>query len=903
MQVRTESEYPSRFENELVLRDGSTILLRPIRPDDAEKWVSFVSKLSNHTRYMRFHHVTKDLTMDDAMRFCDVDYINTFAFVAEASRDNRRNIVAVGRYFRLPGKNTAEVAFVTDDAYQRRGIGTGLMKWLVDVARSNGITTFEADVLSANEPMLSVIRDYGFHVLTTQEGGISHVSFPLTRTRRIIKREEERERVATVKSVRAILYPRSVAIIGASREPGTLGQLLFECVLDGRFRGTAYPVNPNAESILSVKAYPSVLDIPGEVDLAVIAVPAPVVGRIADECGRKGIHAIIVISDGFKERGPEGAIREKELRDITFCHGMRLIGPNCMGIINTDFPVSLNATFSTVYPIPGNVAFLSQSGAMGLVILEYASSLNIGISHFVSVGNRADISPNDLLQYWEADRNTRVILLYLESLGNPIKFGHIARRTSARKPVFVVKGGMTPAGSRAATTHTGAMATSNVVTDALFRQAGIIRVNTIEELFDVAALASNQPLPRGRRLFIVTNGGGPGITAADACSDHGILLPEPSSALVEAMRPGIRRDIRYGNPLDLTAGATADEFEASLRAVADDPDNDGALLIFIPPVVVQAESIAGAIARVAPLFRRQRKPLMACFMGQQGFKTQLAERGGFVPSYLFPESAVAALARTVEYTELSQKPRGVITRLRGINRRQAHDIISRALKASVQRPLWLTPEQIDGLLRAYGIRSVATMFASGADEAAALAAKIGFPVAVKLASATITHKSDVGGVVLNLDSAEGVKKAYQGIQQRLTELGKPAEMQGVVVQEMVAEGIETIVGVTQDPTFGPLVLFGLGGVYAEMLQDVVLRLPPLSNLDAREMISSVRMSRIFEGFRGSPPSDTASLQDLLLRVSTMIEDMPQILEMDLNPVKVLPSGRGYRVVDARIMVR
>ena len=443
MTNEANTAYPAQYETEVILRDGSSILLRPIRPDDTERWLTFLSKLSTHTKYLRFRQVPKEMGLEDAIRFCTVDYKNIFAFVAEVLREQHRDIVAIARYYQLPGKHSAEVAFAIEDTYQGKGVGTVLMKCLANAARDNDITSFEADVLAGNEQMMNVFKDYGFHVASELENGVYHVTFPIARTGRVVKKEEERERIATVASLRPILSPSSVAVIGASRHRGTIGYLLLQCILQNGFSGVVYPVNPNADSIMSVKAYPSILDVPGNVDLAIIAVPTPAVSKVADECGRKRVRALVVISDGFRERGAEGMSREEELRDVTSGYGMRLIGPNCMGVINTDPAIALNATFSPIFPPPGNVAFLSQSGAMGLTILEYANNLNMGISTFVSVGNRADVSSNDLLQYWEQDPATEVILLYLESFGNPRRFGRIARRVSAKKPIVAVKSGST----------------------------------------------------------------------------------------------------------------------------------------------------------------------------------------------------------------------------------------------------------------------------------------------------------------------------------------------------------------------------------------------------------------------------------------------------------------------------
>ncbi len=895
-------DYPSHYETEVLLKDGSRIILRPIRSEDIEGWLDFVSRLSRRTKYLRFHSLPK-LGRDDAIRFCTVDYNNTFAFVAEVRGDQRKDIVAIGRYYRLPKKHSAEVAFAIEDAYQGKGIGTKLMEWLANVARENNITSFEADVLGENREMMGVFRAYGFHVESELSGGVYHITFPIAKTKRVVKKEEERERIATVASVRSLLYPRSVAVIGASTKPGTVGQLPFQCLMENKFSGVVYPVNPNAESVLSVKAYPSVLDVPGSVDLALIIVPAQFVPKVTDECGRKGVHSIIVISDGFKERGAEGAGRERELRDITLGHGMRLVGPNCMGIINTDPAMKLNATFSQIYPPRGNVAFLSQSGGLGLAILDYAKNLNIGISTFISVGNRADISANDMLQYWEQDPATKVILLYLESFGNPRKFARIARRVSAVKPIVVVKSGSSPAGSRAASSHTGALATSEIASEALFRQAGMIRVNTLEELFAVATALSHQPVPRGKRVAIVTNGGGPGILAADACEQHGLELPEFSPEIIEKLRSINKRDIEIHNPLDLTGSANEEQYEGVLKLLATDKGNDAVIIIFAPPVIVSSKGMEDAIRRVAPVFLRQRKPLLACLMGQRGFTAKLDFKDKLVPSYSFPEGAVLALAKAVKYGEWLRKSKGTIPKIRGIKRERARKIIETAMTRSAERPLWLSPKEITNLLGCYGIRFAETLTATTAAGATAAASTVGFPVAVKLSSSTIVHKTDVGGVKLDLESEIAVKRAFNDIKSGLSKTGRQHEMEGVTVQHMINGGIETIVGVTLDPSFGPLIMFGLGGIYAELIKDVAVRLHPLTDSDARELVRSIKMSNLLDGFRGSPPSDTESLEDLLLRLSALVEDIPQIAELDFNPVKVMPRGEGYWIVDARIMLR
>jgi acetyltransferase len=893
----------SQYRREEILRDGYRILLRPIEKSDVPMWLAFISRLSTHTKYLRFHNIPKEMTEQDAIRYCTVDYKNSFAYVAEIGKGNDRKIIAITRYYRLPNKSSAEIAFAIEDAYQNIGLGTRLIQALVNVARENEIDIFEADVLGENQQMMIAFKDYGFHISSKLEEGEYHVTFPIKQTRTVDIREASRDRTAIVASLQPLVNPKSVAIIGAARNVGTIGNLLMRCILQSGYTGIVYPVNPNTEAVLSVKSYPSVMDIPGKVDMAIIAVPAAIVNKVADECGQKGVHALIVISDGFRERNPAGAVREDELRNITLSYGMRLVGPNCMGIINTDPKMNLNATFSQVYPSIGNIAFLSQSGAMGLTILEHVKTLNMGLSSFVSVGNRADVSYHDFLQYWEQDPATKVILLYLESFGDPDKFAKIARRVSMKKPIVAVKSGTTAAGARAASSHTGALASSDVASSILFKNAGIIRVNTVEELFNMAAMLSTQPLPKGRRLVIVTNGGGPGIIAADAAASNGLVVEELSEKTRAKIRPMMKRDINIGNPIDTTAGATADEYEGILRILAEDENVDSVLAIFAPPIVIETREMEKALGRVAPLFWRYKKPILGCFIGQKGLSSQLGTQGHYIPLFTFPEEAMVSLRRATEYDEMRRKPQGKTPVFKDIQKEKARELIDTVIKNSKTGTLWLSPTEIAELLEYYGIQCAKLAVARTADEAQTAAAKLGFPVAVKLESPTITHKTDVGGVILNVTSKPEVGKAYNTIKKNLEKIGREKEMTGVTIQQMFTGGIETIVGVTQDPSFGPLMMFGSGGIYAELIKDVTLKIHPITDLDAAEMIGSLKMTKLLEGYRGSPPRDIKAVQDLLLRVSAMVENIPEIAELDLNPVSVMLKGKGYRVIDARIMLK
>ena len=892
-----------KYKTDVILKDGSTLYLRPIRLEDEEKLLALFYRLSPHTVYLRFHHIIRQMSKEEVRRFCTVDYDNDFALVATAVEDGEEKIIAVGRYNRLPRRDAAEVAFVVEDGYQGKGIGTHLLEQLAIIARKKGIRLFEGEVLADNQEMMQVLEDSGFQITRELEQGVYRFALNLVPTLVVEERSTEREKVASVASLMAFLKPRSIAVIGASRREGTIGNKLFRNLLYQGFNGVLYPVNPSAEVVASVKAYPSVLDIPGEVDLAVVIVPAKTVEQVVEQCGRKGVQGIVVISAGFGEGGPEGVDRQDRLLEITRNYGMRLVGPNCMGIINTDPQVNMNATFSSVFPPTGRIAFGTQSGALGLAILEYARNLNIGLSTFVSIGNRADVSSNDLLQYWEEDPTTDVILLYLESFGNPRKFARIGRSITATKPVVAVKSGRTPAGSRAAASHTGALATAELASEALFRQAGIIRVDMLEELFDVASLLSHQPVPPGRRVVILTNGGGPGILTADACAAQGLEVPTLSDKTLSELKSFLPPGASLSNPIDMTAEATAEEYGQALELLAQDNNIDIVIVIFIPPIVTQPEAVASAIREKAPRFRQQSKTLVASFMGSHGASIELGSREeGYVPSFVFPESTAIALAKACEYSDWLQRPKGIIPELGSINKEKADQIIKTALEGSTTRPLWLGATSITELLNSYGIHMVRSKSAGTAEEAAKAAQEIGFPVAVKLLSDTITHKTELGGVILNLHSQREVERAFMQIKERVVSVGREDEMQGVVVQEMITRGIEVIVGVTQDPSFGPLVLFGMGGIYAELFKDVLFRIHPLTDVDAQEMIRSVKTYQLLKGWRGSEPSDIEALEELLLRISAMVEDLPQIAELDLNPVKSLERNNGYVVVDARIML-
>ncbi len=822
-------------------------MLRPIREDDTDNWLAFYNRLSDRTKYLRLHGPTR-LAREDAVRYCTVNYTDTFAFVAETIENQQKIIVEVGRYTRLPSGTTAEVGFVIEDGFQEKGFGTKLIEWLATVARSNGIDTFEAYVLQENRSMLSVFQSYGFTMKKMSRGEVYQITFPLTKTPEVLRKKEDRARIATLNSLRFIMKPRSVAVIGASNKPGSIGQLVFESVIKNNFSGVVYPVSVTSKVIMSVRAYSSLLEVPDDVDLAIIAVPSSQAIKVIDECGRKKVKGVIVISDGFSESGPQGAALERGMRDIAFGYGMRIVGPNCMGLINTDPRVQLNASFALIFPLHGNIAFMSQSGALGLGILKYAKNAEIGFSSYVSVGNRTDIASTDMLQYWASDPQTKVILIYLESIDNPDAFTRISRKVVASKPILAIKGGGTTAGSRAAMSHTGAMATPETVSDALFRQAGIIRANTIERLFDSAVLLANQPVPKGNRVAIITNGGGPGTLAADACAHNGLLVPELTAATMKKLKKVVSRDIGIGNPLDLTAAVSAQEFEDSLKMLAEDPDNDAIISMYVPPAGISIKAIEDAIDRASPVIAQNRKPFLACFVGQTDSKGRMMKNNMYVPYYLFrrTRSGVAA----VKYGEMARRKPGLIPQFSDIEHGTGREIIGRVLSRSAKRPVWLQQNEINELLGCYGIHVAGSITAATAKAAAAMGAKVGFPVAIKLNSSTITHKSDVGGVILNVRSEAEAENAFNEIKTKLGKIGRETEMQGVTVQSMVKNGAEVIVGVAEDPGLGHVVMFGLGGIYAELIQDTATRLLPLTDVDVKELINSVKMVRLLKGYRG-----------------------------------------------------
>jgi acetyl coenzyme A synthetase (ADP forming)-like protein len=693
----------------------------------------------------------------------------------------------------------------------------------------------------------------------------------------------------------AIFRPRGIAVIGASRKPGTIGYEIVDNLVRHGYRGAVYPVNPNAVSVHSIPSWPSVRDVRGDVDLAVIAVPKEHVLETVEVCGERGIGALVVISAGFKEVGAAGRRREAALMAVARRYGMRVVGPNCLGVLNTADDVRMNATFAPVMPPRGPVSFMSQSGAMGVTILDYAAEYGIGIQHFVSVGNKADVSGNDLIEYWAADPATRVILMYLENFGNPRKFTRIARRVTRRKPIIAVKSGRTAAGARAASSHTGVLAGVDTAIDALLAQCGVIRVDTVGELFDLAMAFGHQPLPRGNGVAIVTNAGGPGIIIADACEAAGLRVVELQRETQELLRRDLPEEASVRNPVDMIATATAESYRLALDAVLGDGGVHAAIAAFVPPLGVRQVDVASAIVEARK--RDLTKPILSVLMGREGLpegRAELREVG--VPTYIFPESAARSLAAMNRYRTWLERPEGVV-RTFDVDTQRVRTLLDGAAAAGRDQ---LPTHQALEVLAAYGIPTVNARLAASADDAAAAADVVGYPAVVKIVSPDIPHKTDAGGVVLDLRDANEVRAAYEEVVRRGRAYAPDAEIEGVLVERHVRRGRETIIGMSVDPSFGPVLMFGLGGIYVEALRDVVFRVQPVSDIDAREMVHGIRGVRLLEGLRGEPPSDLDAIAEAIQRVSQLVGDFPQISELDINPFLAFDSG-GL-AVDARVSI-
>lgn len=698
----------------------------------------------------------------------------------------------------------------------------------------------------------------------------------------------------------SIFYPKSIAVVGASRHPGSVGHSLLANLIDSRFQGVVYPVNPKARGILGIRCYPNVIEIPDVVDLAVILVPAPLVPEVLEECGKKSIKGAIIISAGFREVSGPGIELEKQVRAILERHRIALVGPNCLGVINADPSSSLNATFGTQMPEEGNIAFISQSGALCVAVLDYAKESNIGFSKFISMGNKAGLNENELLLYLKDDPKTDVILMYLEDLVDGREFMSIARSITSHprnpKPIIALKAGRTLTGARAASSHTGSLAGSDKVYDAIFEQCGVIRGNTLEEISDYVKAFSSQPLPKGDKVAIVTNSGGPGILATDACIHHGLRVDPFPSAVRKELRRILPETISLNNPIDLIAEAQSEQYEATLDAILKDSKIHSSIIILTPTAFTKVEKIARSIVNST---RKHEKPVVCCFLGVYDVSRgiDILEAHG-IPAYRFPESAARVIAEMSHFTRWLKRART------GTKKYQVNKAKARAVFEDVRRTgrTFLLEHEAYEVMQAYGFPVIPFSLAKNADQAAQAAGRIGFPVVLKISSQDVIHKFDFGGVKLGLKNVSEVRRAYTEILKSVRSRKPDARITGILVEPMAPSGKEVILGMNRDPQFGPILMFGLGGIYVEALQDVTFRLAPIRELAAEMMIKRTKAHIILEGFRGEPPYDTGTVEDCLKRLSQLVTDFDDIQELDINPLLVFEKGKGCMIVDARIIL-
>ncbi|MFD6419918.1 GNAT family N-acetyltransferase [Streptomyces sp. NPDC060194] len=919
---RSQSEYayPAHWEADVVLRDGGTARIRPITPDDAARLVAFYEQVSDEAKYMRFFAPYPRLSDRDVHRFTHHDYVDRVGLAAVIGDE----FIATVRYDRIDATgrpasgsaDEAEVAFLVQDAHQGRGVGSALLEHIAAVARERGIRRFAAEVLPANNRMTKVFTDAGYRQQRSFEDGVVHLEFDLEPTDRSLAVQFAREQRAEARSVQRLLTPATVAVVGVGRGPGGVGRSVLGNLLNSGYTGRAFAVNsafaPEQTEIDGVPAHRSVADIGEDVDLAVVCVPAERVPEVVADCGEHGVRGLVVLSAGYAESGAEGRERQRELVRQARSHGMRIIGPNAFGVINTADEIRLNASLAPERPTGGRIGLFTQSGAVGIALLSGLHRRGAGVSTFVSAGNRADVSGNDVLQYWYDDPGTDVALMYLESIGNPRKFTRLARRTAAVKPVVVVKGarhsGVAPTGHNVAATRI-----PHATVSALLRQAGVIRVDTVTELVDVGLLLAGQPLPKGPRVAILGNSESLGLLTYDAC-------------LTEGLRPS--------RPLDLTTAATPADFRTALAAALADDAHDAVIVTAIPSVAegvtpgsegrgevlgaALREATAGAPAKPVAVVHVELgglaealsaatssapgRPPRAPAAGDEPDAAAAAEPpppGRRIPAYAAAERAVRALAEAVRYAQWRRNladagrvPEHVVESLDEAGTAARIDELLKGVDDP--RGTTLAPADAADLLRRYGIAVLPTRPAPDADAAAEAAAALGYPVALKTTAPHLRHRADLGGVRLDLTSEDQLRRAYA----ELTDLfGSPAELRPVV-QAMAPRGVDTVVRAAIDPAAGAVLSFGLAGAASELLGDTAHRLVPVTDRDAADQIRSIRTAPLLFGWRGSSPVDTPALEDLLLRVSRLVDDHPEVTAVALEPVVVAPHG--LTVLDAAV---
>lgn len=870
----SDSDNPvPNWEADVLLKDGRVAGIRPILPDDATKFVEFYDRVSPESKYFRFFAPYPKLSELDIKRFTEVDHHKRVAFVMTYHDE----IIAVGRYDGI-SDDEAEVAFLVEDAHQGRGIGQLLLEHLAQAGRERGFQHFTAEVLPENVRMLQVFREMGYTISGTLEDGVQYLVFDINSTDSSLNVMRAREHRAEAASIKRIFDSESVAVIGASRKQDSVGQTLVRNLVLADFAGKVYAVNSQAEAVSGMPAYNSVKDIPDQVDIAIVAVPAEHVLTIVEDCADKGVHGLVVISAGFAEEGPAGRARQEELLHLCRTNGMRLIGPNALGVINTATSSRLNASLAPTMPPPGRAGFFCQSGALGSAILETVSDQGLGLSTFVSAGNRADVSGNDLLQYWLEDDSTEVVLLYLESIGNPRKFSRIARRVSESKPIVAVKSGRSTQGVPVGHAVRPSTAPLRAV-DAMFRQAGVIQVDTLDEMFDVAQVLAHQPLPRGNRIGVVGNSDAVALIVTDSAKSQGLQVAPP---------------------ITLSSSAGAEQFEIAIENALLRPDIDALVVVYTPPVSTGGEEVADVLAAIG---EQSDKPIVSTFLASKGLpmllrvpdlQGGLAGRGS-VPSYVAPESAVKALARVVNYAQWAARDHGEYHIELSYRTGDAKALIREVLEIA-PRGAVLSIEQVHFLLDCYGIDLLQWRNVHSLEEALEAGESFGWDVVLKAGSEHLRARPDLPHIWRGIHSAEDMTQAWNGMS---TWPGMRADT-SFFVQPSAPDGLQVAFKATEDRLFGPLISFGLAGAPSELLEDRSYGIPPLTNVDAEAMVRGIRSAPLLFGYRGSEPVDVDAIQDIVLRLAALKDDLPEVASLDLEPVAV--GTDGYVALSARAKV-
>ncbi|MFM9589238.1 GNAT family N-acetyltransferase [Streptomyces scabiei] len=868
-----------------LLADGTTARIRAVERDDHHQLQGLYEEMSPENLRLRFFGASMRSAESAADRACAPPRPGYRALLAE--RDGQ--VIGLAEYETGADGATAEISIAVADGLHHRGVGTLLIEHLVSAARAEGIVTFTADALSENSEVLRLFSDLGLTMSRSFDGPEVRCTIALTEDDTYLAAVEARGRAADVASLEPLLRPRTVAVVGAGRKPGSVGRAVLHHLCTGGFTGRLFAVNPSAASVLGVPCHPSVSALPRIPDLAVVAVPAAAVPATAEECGRAGVRALLVVTAGLD---PDQA---QALRAACRSHGMRLVGPNCLGISHTDPAISLDATFAAGHPSPGTAGVAVQSGGVGIALLDGLSRLGIGVSSFASLGDKYDVSGNDMLQWWESDGRTDLALLHLESFGNPRAFSRTARRVTRRMPVLTVDAGRTEAGRRAAASHTAAAATPTMTRRALFTQAGVTATGSIGELLETAALLHSQPLPKGFRVAVLTNAGGAGVLAADACVEAGLLLPAFPPEIVDALLTVLPGGASAGNPVDATAAVTEEQLKDCVDRVLRNGGIDAVLLALVPTAV--AEATGDDLIRALTGAHGPRTKPVAAIRLEQDVPVRLlpVTDGGTVPSYAEPRAAARSLAHAARRAAWLARPAGTVPDLEGVETPRAHDIVRTFLSGRPEGG-WLDPRACADLLSCYGIPQIPWAWAETEDAAVLAADRLRGPdgrVVMKAHWPGLAHKSEQRAVHLDLQGDSQVRAAFRDFGTRFGDL-----LDGVVVQPLAPRGTELFAGIVQDEVFGPLVLFGLGGTATEVLGDHAARLAPLTDHDVRDLITAPRCAPLLFGARGSGPVDLERLERLLLGLSRMAADLPQLAEADFNPV--LATSAGVSVLDARV---